>query len=359
MKSGVKRSRIDIRDYIAEHIFHTERLAGSSQFVSHENLPSEYNLFEDNYYIGGNNVYNQGDSYKCVAYVASTIREKQVFQEISSTNPLRNDGLTWPNQYNHKMTFSKDYIYDLRNNRMSNDANGMSGADAMEILTNYGCIEEKDYNEYLKLHQQNNNPIAKEKLNQMVYRIKKMNGAVYSTVISSQGLKDSLYHNGPCLMILPFYGSNHDQFWLPDRGQSKVDEMGHAVTVVGYSDAYQSFYLRNTWGPNWGPNKNGHVWYPYELVDDKKKTGTPWELWTIFPSGTEHLKNYLNTVPNSYNNTQQQQFAGQPLKKLSKIEKVLTDLFNDKKKLKKLIKLIIQKIPNPDRDELIRLIKSL
>lgn len=334
IKSGVIKSRIDHRDYEAEAIFHEEKLAGSpaSPFLN-KNITNEFFLFDEDcgadLTIGGNKVYDQGASFRCVAYVGCTMREKQVYNEMSNlagagagaTNQHRQYTPTCSHpkhltpyagapllqqqqQQNKKITFSKDYLYDLRANGFTD---GMSGSDLMQILVNYGCVEECDYDTYLHLY----NSIAdlerkkrgldseahadqlvqydelihdeQNKMNELIYRIKNdgSNGDVYAKVTTVNGLKESLSYNGPCLIILPFYGNpNTVEFWLPPDNNS-VDEMGHAVTVVGYSDTVQSFYVRNTWGPKW--NGTGHFWFPYSSLK------LAWEVWTVFPKGTEHL----------------------------------------------------------------------
>ena len=299
IKGGVIKSRYDPRDYHAESIFHAEKLAGSSNspFIN-KTIPSELFLFDNdsgsNLSIAGNGVYDQGPTYKCVAYVGCTIREKQVYEEDNNNN----------NTAKRKVTFSKDYIYDWRANSSSQ---GMSGADLMHILVTHGCIEESDYKDYLELYNKiselerkrreldlsnnSNNTLESrsldslidqenEKLNQLIYRFKNESGDVYARVTTIDGLKESLTYNGLCLIILPFYGSQNTQFWLPPSSNT-VDEMGHALTVAGFSDNQQSFFLRNTWGPKW--NGSGHVWFPYRSL------GISWEIWTVFPRGTEHL----------------------------------------------------------------------
>lgn len=50
---------------------------------------------------------------------------------------------------------------------------------------------------------------------------------------------------------------------------------GHAMTIVGYSDATQTFTVANQWGRGWGEGGYCHV--PYALLLDKKLTG---DLWT-------------------------------------------------------------------------------
>lgn len=383
IKGGVIRSRVDHRDYQAEAIFHMERIAGapSSQYAK-KIIPREYFCFDEGadpskLEIGGNEVYNQGQSFRCVAYSLCTIREKQVYNEmIASNNPNYNSetnngnfagsgnidinphrlytpttefsnaaesasGRTpWADSINSmndtnstgggggsnndrrpmKCTFSKDYIYDLRANRFTD---GMSGADGMQIVSTYGCINEKDYEKYLNLY----NSVAEferqirqleqyggagangsggdqithlhtqvhdyqNQINELIIRFKRSGpGDVYARVSTINGLKDSLIHNGPCLIILPFYGqTDRIDFWTPPMN-NKVDEMGHCCTVVGYSDDQNAFFVRNTWSSKWGIG--GHFWLDYNILK------IAWEIWTIFPKGTEHLLYHKRRIKNA------------------------------------------------------------
>jgi len=78
--------------------------------------------------------------------------------------------------------------------------------------------------------------------------------------------------------------------------------MGHAVTIIGYSNRMQAFLIRNTWGTRW--NGTGHVWFPY------KNFPIQWETWTLFPRGTENLLYHKRRAEPQY------AFAGAPLKAL-------------------------------------------
>lgn len=49
---------------------------------------------------------------------------------------------------------------------------------------------------------------------------------------------------------------------IPKKGERI--EGGHAVTIVGWSDAKQAFYIQNSWGTGWG--KDGYFWMPYSFA---------------------------------------------------------------------------------------------
>jgi len=52
---------------------------------------------------------------------------------------------------------------------------------------------------------------------------------------------------------------------------------GHAVMVVGYRDASESFIVRNSWGRQWG--RDGYFFLPYEYALSHKHYA--WDFWTI------------------------------------------------------------------------------
>jgi C1A family cysteine protease len=51
---------------------------------------------------------------------------------------------------------------------------------------------------------------------------------------------------------------------------------GHAVMAVGYDDAQQRFFVRNSWGPGWG--MQGYFSMPYSYLLDQNLSD---DFWTI------------------------------------------------------------------------------
>ena len=51
---------------------------------------------------------------------------------------------------------------------------------------------------------------------------------------------------------------------------------GHAMLIVGYDDADQTWTVRNSWGPEWGDA--GHVHVPYAVME---RYGMPTQFWVI------------------------------------------------------------------------------
>lgn len=47
------------------------------------------------------------------------------------------------------------------------------------------------------------------------------------------------------------------------RSMSRVPIGAHAMVIVGYDDAINAFKVQNSWGNDWGPNKDGFCWIDY------------------------------------------------------------------------------------------------
>jgi C1A family cysteine protease len=49
---------------------------------------------------------------------------------------------------------------------------------------------------------------------------------------------------------------------------------GHCMTIIGYNGRTREFYVRNSWGKNWG--SRGHCWVPYAYIE-----GLADDFWTV------------------------------------------------------------------------------
>ncbi len=79
---------------------------------------------------------------------------------------------------------------------------------------------------------------------------------------------------------------------IPVPNQAREKRVGgHAMTIVGYQDATQSFIVANQWNKAWGDK--GYGYFPYALLLDTKLCGDLWtarafstQVKTIQPSST-------------------------------------------------------------------------
>ena len=56
---------------------------------------------------------------------------------------------------------------------------------------------------------------------------------------------------------------------------------GHAVVAVGFDDAKQRFYARNSWGLGWGVNGSGYFEMPYEYLMNNQLSSDFWVVKTV------------------------------------------------------------------------------
>lgn len=54
---------------------------------------------------------------------------------------------------------------------------------------------------------------------------------------------------------------------------------GHAILILGYDDAKQCFYCRNSWGTSWG--LKGDFYLPYSYAINRKLSFDAWVLYSV------------------------------------------------------------------------------
>ena len=65
----------------------------------------------------------------------------------------------------------------------------------------------------------------------------------------------------------------------PEDGNWEPASSGHAMLIVGYSDAQNAWLVRNSWGTGFG--KEGHVWIDYRVMDHYAMGADA--FWTVGP----------------------------------------------------------------------------
>lgn len=59
---------------------------------------------------------------------------------------------------------------------------------------------------------------------------------------------------------------------MPTKRERPVG--GHCMLIIGYSKKKKAFYVRNSWGPDWG--NNGNCWVPFQYIQEYAD-----DFWTI------------------------------------------------------------------------------
>lgn len=191
-------------------------------------------------------VWDQGVDGPCSAYASAAMKQWQEKKD-----------------YGLKKSLSKFFIYSLRSNYPNR---GMYARDTMQILQKYGVPTEKSFKKKWKSKDDIPQEVLDEALNHKIIG--------YAKVNTVDGLKKSLYKNGPCYATFPVY-SNEPEFWKPSFGKNKIIG-GHAVCIVGYTK--DGFIVRNSWGWDWADR--GHSIYHYE------DWGSHMEVWTTIDDNT-------------------------------------------------------------------------
>lgn len=187
---------------------------------------------------------NQGSVGACVAYAISTIKE---YQEIKERSAYRE--------------YSANFIYG---NRADTDyqGEGMEPRQALKRLQEYGVCNEDlmpgiwTYPAQKKLFTPE---IFKNALPQRVM--------TYAAVNTPEEVKNSVYFNGPVLIVIPVH-----QSFFQCRGElllpgSTEDIAGyHAITVIGYTK--DRYIVQNSWGTEWG--KGGICYMPFNYPITEK-----------------------------------------------------------------------------------------
>jgi len=231
-KLNALRSPIDNRDWKLESLYPQEVL---------------YPLTLD-YRDGLEPVRDQGYQGTCVAQVGACMKEWQ--EKID-------------NAINGYM--SPQFIYNLREDSRTQ---GMYSRDLMRILQKIGSVLEYEFPYESK-------GIPNKETQELAKQYLIGNYAMVSTI---DGVKNALFHNGPCLMTVPVY---HYEGAIWKQRTNDVLMGGHAMTIVGYNS--KGFIIRNSWGADWGDK--GYCIFPYG------DWGYHYEVWT-----TVDLVNPFNKV---------------------------------------------------------------
>ncbi|NEO68187.1 C1 family peptidase [Moorena sp. SIO3H5] len=90
----------------------------------------------------------------------------------------------------------------------------------------------------------------------------------YTVDLNQDAMKRSIMQHGPCYFRYDVYDDFY-QYWNSSNAGSVYTQStgvrlgGHAVLVIGWSDSKLAWLLKNSWGDQVGPNKDGTFWIAY------------------------------------------------------------------------------------------------
>ena len=164
----------------------------------------------------------------------------------------------WDNFSSSSQTFSPSYIYNRIHRNGS--CSGTAISVALDLLKNEGVVPFSDfpYNAQDCSRQPEPEQIKDARQN----RIKSWRALNVSKIDDAKG---QLASGNPVV-----FGMNISDSFDNIRGDFIYDDItsprtgGHAMVLVGYSDAKQAFKLINSWGTRWGDK--GYAWVSYRAV---------------------------------------------------------------------------------------------
>ena len=184
-------------------------------------------------------VWDQGSDGPCSAYAAAAIKMWQELKDYGSEEDL-----------------SRFFIYNMRHDTKKK---GMTPRNTMQILRKYGI----PYRSSFKSRWKGIEDVPQEVLDEAANH--KILG--YARIMTIDGLKKSLYKNGPAYIAMPVFNTG-SEFWKAEFSQRI--QGGHALVIAGYTE--EGFILRNSWGTEWA--EGGHTIYKYSDF------GLHYEIWT-------------------------------------------------------------------------------
>ena len=195
---------------------------------------------------------DQGQQGSCVGWGTATTRAIDTYYAKNSNS--------WSNSTN---IMSAAYIYNQV--KVSDCSSGAYVTDALNLLKSQGVCTYSlmTYTDANCSKQPNNT----QKQDAGTRKIAKWSSIRKSDVAS---IKSVLNQNKPLVIAVQVddlfeNGGDANHIWKKNNGRTLG---GHCITIVGYDDAKNAFYVQNQWGANWGAS--GMIWIDYGMFKTSK-----------------------------------------------------------------------------------------
>jgi len=208
---------------------------------------------------------NQGNQNSCVGW-AVAYGGKSYQEKLEENNNYMNGAAL-----NTQAVFSPAFIYNQINNGQDG---GSLFTDALNVVSQQGAVKWADmpYTDQDYLRRPNQQQTAKAKKYKIdfwrrvniadIKEVKAQLNAGYPVVIGAS-LDQGVQAGGKNAAL-----TGRDYIWSSVTGQ---EIGGHAMVVVGYSDAKNAFKILNSWGENWGTK--GYFWISYTMFPKVVREG--------------------------------------------------------------------------------------
>ena len=237
-----------------------DRIGNAQLPIAGGQFPSKIDLSKDMPPPGDQNPQNSCVAWS-IAYACKSYQEK-----VKNNYNYTNNG-----QIDYSKVFSPSFLYNLINNGQNV---GTSFEDACNILQTYGVCtwQTMPYNPNDWVTKPNSSQISEAKNFKIeTYRKIELNDAVTNIkaqlfagnpVIVATVVDVNYYQNG--------FNTNQNPYIWNTTGQIDY-RMGHAILIVGYDDANNSFKFINSWGKDWG--NSGYGWISYNQTPSVIREG--------------------------------------------------------------------------------------
>ena len=224
-------------------------------------LPASFRIVE-----GMPEVWDQGQTNSCTAHAASAAYEYELSQQ-------------------HLPDFMPSRLFLYYNERIeegtTNQDAGATIRDSVKALAKYGTLPEN----YWPFSERVSEKPADGDYQLAIRNIVTSYSAVPQVL---QSIKTAIFQKHPVIFGFLVYES----FESHEVAQSGIQPMpspteqclgGHAVLAVGFDDSKKAFWVRNSWGTDWG--QAGYFLMPYDYIINSKLASDFWIIESEIENG--------------------------------------------------------------------------